>query len=335
MLLLFAILVVLLSIATVAVFSRREEGGTEEAKRRTEGAKKGRWSWLDVDEDHPTARRGKYASEPMNQHRDEWCGACYLVATVQAVQDHMNIRDSSSVRGSGRGGDRKEDCRVYEFDLQEALDTFTRLNGAKMRERSREGIQLSSRGGGSLQSWDGCKGGDPADVLRFLSDGSMKLKLERKSRGLTWASRVGEGSRMDSPHGHGIRGFRMIEPPRLESIRSSLYERGPIVAAVCSSPLWTLSDKGVVTEDGQGERDHVVVLLGWEEIDGDVHWIARNSWADGSGSTSVKKACPDCSEVRMAWRTGEDVGCFSFPASESRNSLGLYDSPSGLYEIHV
>jgi hypothetical protein len=299
------------------------------------------WCWADVSE--AQAREwsrahgrplppGRYSSDAVNQHTVQWCGACYLVATVQAVQDALAVRDAAALPPDER------DRRTYEFDLQHALDTYSALHAPRMTQRESVGVSLAGR----ASPWNACMGGDPAEMLALLQRGEMRLQLLRGAA--RWSARADPSRAALPARGHGVRAFETVTPTP-EALRSAVHA-SPVIAAVRSTPLWGLRDDGV-TACGEGERDHVVVLVGWTTRNGAAYWIARNSWGTGRSEvwtrpsdvrrcTGADASAHHCASDRAEWRSDYALpGHFLVPAERGANCLGLYDEPSGLIAVDV
>lgn len=299
------------------------------------GAPPREFSWIRIDAKSASAWQaahgrkigpGKYSSPSFNQHTSGWCGACFLVATVQVVQDAYSIRD-----GGGIPEDVK-DRRVYEFDIQDALDRFSGIHAATIYAKENVGVTLARP-----TTWNACMGGDPTDVLVALKGGSLALHLLRGSS--RWKARATPNSGVPLPRNYAIRDFAVIEPNQ-EAVLRAVF-RGPIIAAVRSAPLWHIHEG--IAPCGEGERDHVVAIVGWELRGERRYWIVRNSWGkeiwtrpDDVRRCKQNSSQPECQSAKVAWNTdyGEN-GHFIIDASDDANCLGLYDAPSGLLEVIV
>lgn len=296
-----------------------------------------RFTWADVTvadaqwfEQHEERQvpPGNYASAPMNQHVHAWCGACWLVACVQVVQDKLNIREAPLEPA-------QRDHRAFVFDMQAAADDAARLFSAEVQGRERSVGLLVAR----PRQWTACMGGDPAMALEALRAGRLQLAAQRRGH-VAWQSRSDAARAGRVPGDAVVRGVRTVEPT-VEAIQRELLA-GPIVVCTRSDPLWHLDDAGR-TPVGSGERDHVMALIGWDVVEGERCWIARNSW--GNAPRSLVHARPEdvrgcagglCASDRTEWQSrGPAPGFVFIPMDYKQNAMGLYDAPSGCFAVDV
>ena len=284
-------------------------------------------AWFDL-----TYRRqvppGIYASAPINQHLHAWCGVCWLVACVQAVQDKLNIREAPAES-------QLLDHRAFVFDMQAAADDAAHLF-AKGVHRRETGVGMLV---GPVRQWTACMGGDPKMALDALKDGSLRLAAARLGTE-TWQSRS-DATKAGRVEGDNVvRAVRVIRPTP-HDLKHELLE-GPVVVCTRSAPLWSLDELGR-TPSGTGERDHVMVIVGWTRI-GDVEcWVTRNSW--GSSETTTVHSKPSdvrgcagglCKNDKIEWKSsGGLYGYVYIPVDFKENSMGVYDEPSGCFAIDV
>lgn len=298
---------------------------------------KNSFSWADVTAEdtawfekrhHRQVPPGIYASAPINQHLQAWCGVCWLVACVQVTQDKLNIREAPLEPTT-------RDHRAFVFNMQAAADDAAHLFSEEIQGRERSVGVLVAR----PRQWTACMGGEPKMALEALRSGSLRLAAQRLGQE-SWQSRS-DPRRAGSVEGDAVvSGVRTIEPT-VEAIKEELL-RGPIVACTRSDPLWHLDEEGR-TPAGSGERDHVMALIGWKTVGGEPCWIARNSW--GGTPRSAVHAKPDdvrgcagglCTSETTEWVNPSSLPGFVFiPLDRRTNSMGLYDAPSGLFAVDV
>lgn len=294
------------------------------------------WSWLYVQDGSTweavhgsSLPPGVYASPAINQHSNGWCGICFLAAVVGAVADQLCIRDAPAEPDL-------LDHRAYKFDLQLAADNFTKLFSPKVKERESVGIALTSR---QRSSWNACQGGNPEDVLEALTDGSLKLTLERPH---TLFLSTADGSRArEAPKGYSIRGWRILDLT-LTELKRAVW-RSPVVLTIASEPLWSIKNGEPTDCTTSKERNHVVVVVGWTTE----HWIIRNSWGvpgdlvftpphDIRRCTAAAATRPECRSSAVQWHNDfEEGGFLKIPIHFDKNCCGIYSEPSGWYEIFV
>lgn len=341
------LLVVGLLILMVAVWRctrGRRHGNPPLAPPRSSGAQEFgvEFSWTDVttrDSEWFSKTLGRqvppgvYASEPFNQHLHAWCGACWLVACIQVVQDKYNIREAPAEP-------RLTDHRAFVFDMQAAADDAARLFAAEVQSReSSVGVLVGRR----PRSWTACMGGDPKMALSALQSGALALGAARRGADV-WRSRS-DASRAGRVKGDAVvRGVRTIAPnPR--ALKQELLD-GPVVVCTRSEPLWSLDPLGRVPAharpiDGSGERDHVMAIVGWGSVGGEECWVVRNSW--GSSSRSRVHSRPDDVRGCAGGLCATDAGVWSSPGMNpgfvhvpiGGNVMGIYDEPSGCYAVDV
>lgn len=248
-----------------------------------------RLTWRRATEGVPPDR---YASDAVDQHAEAWCGACYLVAAAQMVQDRAHVA-LARARGA-----RVPPPRV---SLQTLMDHF--------RERD------------VGPGWNACHGGFPEHVLQCLADGTCPLVMERGKRERWWgfARVTTRCPRADAP-------FRVSEPRRVMpwDVRAALAD-GPVVLEVSATTLKRLDARGVARDLTPREPDHAVCVVGWETLVNGVEcWIVRNSWGRArvpqsvptDVDTCVARGRNDCAVAWEAWKGDpRDPGFLLLPIS--------------------
>lgn len=329
----------------------------------------GRWDWRRVDEADaraharatggPPPRPGRYASDAVNQHAGAYCGCCFLVATLQCVQDRYNIARAADVAIG-------DDFRVHHFDLQAAVDEYSAAHAADQRRVEAAGVRVAAAAGGAggaAAAWNACMGGDPVEVGRALADDALRLR--RAHPWSQWSSRACETTpRLPAAlREFPVAAVRVLDQDDVASLKRAVL-RGPVVVGVRAAGLWALREGGVPEEchaSGGADRDHVVSVVGWTRRAGAEFWVARNSWGDGDGSlvfsrpADVRQCTPrceatpqtqgggggappsSCASAPVAWhnRAAHAPGMVLLPADPAQNCLGIYDAPSGWVEVHV
>jgi C1A family cysteine protease len=90
------------------------------------------------------------------------------------------------------------------------------------------------------------------------------------------------------PEGQGskvqIGGFVKLTSNNYLEIMNTVATIGPIAVSV-SSIVWIAYDSGIFNGCNQvnPDLDHVVVLVGYGEENGQKYWLVRNSWSAGWG----------------------------------------------------
>lgn len=238
------------------------------------------WNWQQISEAEARgwARRhkrriapGRYASPVLDQHRENWCGCCYLTSSVQMLQDKLNL-----LLGMHRPDEPMHP--VVEIDMQGALDAYDALYAP------------------SSPSWNACRGGDPLRFLRSVKQGLVPLQLVVGGgvwRGYPCALRAGTSNlRLDLEEPRQLR-FAREEYPAV--VQERILRYGPLVLAVNAQAMndaAIASRGGVIDVDVRGGRNHAVCVVGWVSVGPRRCWVVRNSW----GWRRVPERKPDSLE---------------------------------------
>ena len=217
------------------------------------------WSWTMVssqdatDWEKFTSKKiapGVYTSQVFDQHMSNWCGCCYLVAVVQMLQDRLNI-------GYGVIDHAEDMYPIFYFDMQLALDTY---NSHEQKRRP---------------DWNACQGGSPLSVLKSIDESWTELTLI--DEGVVWMG----FPQTKLPKIRDTIKIKEIDTleNRQESIMERIFRYGPVVLGIDSKCLRNPNIKnGIIDSNIYGKRDHALTVVGWKTIDGEKHWILRNSW---------------------------------------------------------
>jgi hypothetical protein len=195
-------------------------------------------SWRNV-RAHPRLPPGSYATDIFDQHALSWCGCCYLVAVVQAVEDRGHIL---------LGGER------HRIDMQTVLD--------HMRED-----ELGP-------TWNACHGGYPEHVVACMASGQCPLRTSVCRRWVGHAMPTHRTPLSDAPYhvmGHD-------ELVCAADVARELVAHGPVVLDVCAQTLKAVDAQGRVTDMEERTLNHAVSVIGWKHVGGVLCWIVRNSW---------------------------------------------------------
>ena len=232
------------------------------------------FSWRDVKASARLAP-GRYAADVIDQHRTNWCGACYVVCAVQMVEDRAAVLESRAHRRS-------------RWSRHICIQTV--MNH----------VQEPSLG----NEWNPCLGGFPLSVLS---------QMESRSCPLVWGvdpmrKWKGYAQRLDvcafDEKRVAVASPRRIDP---SEVQTAIFERGPVVLEVSAEALLSADESGRAVDLTPREPNHAVCVVGWTA---DQSWIIRNSWGKQNAPANVPPddTCVDydrneCSVNRKTWNS--------------------------------
>ena len=124
-------------------------------------------------------------------------------------------------------------------------------------------------------------------------------------------------------------------------IKRAIYEHGPAATAVCVDPEFQSYGGGVFQGPGCSLVNHAVVLVGWDDEQGDSGvWHLRNSWGPQWGEDGYMRIPYGMSNVGFGanYVTHNPSSCYSLAAGVSPDGSGvinldpLPNCQEGLYE---
>ena len=209
---------------------------------------------------------GRYASDAIDQHATSWCGACYMVAAAQAVQDRAHIALGKRVHPR---------CpRAPRLSLQALLDHFEEWEAEP--------------------GWNACHGGFPLHVLQCLEARTCPLVMsteERPGLYVGFPRLLGWCHAADPAAKFQVVDARRVPPDR---VRETLLAEGPVVLEINAGTLKSADARGIVADVQPREANHAVCVVGWERRGGEDCWIVRNSWGKERGPEDVPADADDC-----------------------------------------
>lgn len=228
---------------------------------------------------------GSFTSTIFNQHMSRWCGCCYLIATLQCIQDKMNILLSTL----------QPDEIAHPFiklNVQIALDAYNDLRQANHPD------------------WNACLGGDPKILIEAIQNEKVPLILAG-AEGFAWYGHP--RSVTDLPKTQVfLKHEEIVLENVVESIQQAIFEFGPLVLGInanCMSDSKISERRGVIDTTVSGPRNHAVSVIGWKQINGNPHWICRNSWGKTNAPmqkpqdmTCVSTNRNACSVDKIVWK---------------------------------
>lgn len=201
--------------------------------------------------ERPERSKPRRTAPALDQHAHNWCGACYIVAVVQMIEDRWRVAAPSQARA---------------LSVQRTLEDFDARQWARESPR-----------------WNACHGGEPRDVVECLRDGRCALRiaaggepdfLGRVRRFLRSEAEGGPGATEAAPPIE-LGPFRVIDAA---GASDEIAKRGTVGLLIAASVIASTGPDGKVPRSRPDwpPADHVVCVIGWEAG----HWLVRNSWGD-------------------------------------------------------
>eukprot|EP00188_Purpureofilum_apyrenoidigerum_P001313 Plantae.Rhodophyta-Purpureofilum_apyrenoidigerum.ctg17074.p1 GENE.Plantae.Rhodophyta-Purpureofilum_apyrenoidigerum.ctg17074~~Plantae.Rhodophyta-Purpureofilum_apyrenoidigerum.ctg17074.p1 ORF type:complete len:408 (+),score=61.92 Plantae.Rhodophyta-Purpureofilum_apyrenoidigerum.ctg17074:97-1320(+) len=241
-----------------------------------------------------------YLTSSWNQHIPTYCGACYLHASLTACQDRIKI----AKRASG------PDVMLSRQALLNCI-----------------GSSVGVKHGGES---DGCNGGTPLDVYRYMHD--IGLPDETCNHYTAQESRTCNAKAicmncmpyaepiMENFNCWAVKDFVKYTvtefgkvSQREAAIMSEIVAGGPVACSIATDDNFDYNYTGGVwrTNSTNEETNHVIELTGWGETsEGVKFWQARNSWGSYWGDlgffklergVNLLQVESDCWFVRVDW----------------------------------
>jgi len=264
------------------------------------------FSWRALDRATAATARlpaGRYALDVVNQHKDGWCGACYLVAAAQCVDDRGYIASCrrAAAQRSGR-------CSRQRLSLQAVMDHFQQY------WRLKDDDPL----------WNSCHGGWSSEVFQCFVDKQCPLVWERGSSSLFewWGFARGTTRCAVSTVSYEVVSHGPVSP---REVPHRLATEGPLVLEIAAEVCLSADERGVCRDLTPRGANHAVCVVGWEEVQGvGTCWVCRNSWGKSRVPDNLPKnyrSCVgvgfnECDEPTQPWKgMPSDPGFFLLPFS--------------------
>jgi C1A family cysteine protease len=109
-------------------------------------------------------------------------------------------------------------------------------------------------------------------------------------------------------HPYLLTGWAYVQPgesvPSAALIKQAIYDHGPVGASVCVGSAFQGYQGGIFATDESGNcqtSNHAVLLVGWNDNNGDGYWILKNSWGSWWGESGF---------MRIRWGTSR-IGIYA------------------------
>ena len=187
------------------------------------------------------------------------CGACWAFATVGALECNIKIHDSVDVDLSEQ---HLINCNVDGWSCGGGFFAFAYYR--------------------SFPDQCGVAGAVPEEYLPFVQhDGACNCPY---------------------PHRYGIEDYAYLPSdagmPTVETIKQAIVEYGPVAVGVYVNDEFDAYTGGIFNACGSGMRNHGVVLVGWDDNQGENGvWFLRNSWGPGWGEDGYMRIEYNCSSI--------------------------------------
>jgi len=203
---------------------------------------------------------GNYASVPINQHKTKWCGCCYMVATLQMIQDRLHV-------SLGKKNTNTRMSPWVVIDLQSMLNHYQKHKGPYTR------------------GWNSCKGGIPLSLLNAIENKNVPLMFDlRKTKWMGHPEIIASTDISNTKI--SIENSRRITPTSL--VEEEILKNGPVLLSISGALLKKNDEHGFITSNEILKINHAVTVIGWVHKNNKKYWIIRNSW----GKEHVPKNVP-------------------------------------------
>jgi len=93
------------------------------------------------------------------------------------------------------------------------------------------------------------------------------------------------------PHQHQEKlvSYAPLGSAAVTDIKNAILVHGPVWTAVCADSSFSYYRSGVFGGSGCTSINHGIVLVGWDDGDGQGYWIVRNSWGAGWGEAGYMR----------------------------------------------
>ena len=267
---LFVIVICLLIVFFASQRHKLNKNTFTSAKQVTNIILPDKWTWQFVSESDATFYKsvlgheiaiGCYTSNVFDQHVIKYCGCCYLISTLQILQDRLHVQ-------LGKLNTASTMYPCFEFDMQIALDSFNSSESPKHEE-----------------DWNACFGGLPLEVMNQIHNGNVKLILNAEQ---VWFGFPCNFEQQDNDLRLKLHNIDVIENTP-ESVMNEILRNGPVVLGIGHLCILQANEDGMIDTSVVERKNHAVSVIGWKTLNGKKCWIVRNSW----GKKNVPTAKPE------------------------------------------
>ena len=193
---------------------------------------------------------GCYTSIPIDQHKSSWCGCCYMVATMQMIQDRAHVKIG-----------KLNNTRMIPWiilDLQSMLDHYNLYKAPY------------------TVGWNACKGGLPLHLLDAIETKKCPLIFSKHNE---WVGHPKEIQSIKTTNIKiSVRNSKRIIPT--SAVEKTILDNGPVVLSISGELLKNIDKDGFVDTTTVMKANHAVSVVGWLYKNDKKYWIARNSWGE-------------------------------------------------------
>lgn len=204
------------------------------------------------------------------------------------VPDSYDWRDHDGIVGAVKNQEQCGSC--WAFSAVGALESqIAKVTGTPVVLSEQEMVDCVKNvmaPDNSSSCCDGCMGGEMYSVYQYLIENNSEDDTEKQ---YPYKAVDQDCQAVTSKVKTKLKSFVSLPIGDEDSIKSALYNHGPISVGVNANEDWQLYSKGIYNpsenacDSSTTSMDHGVILVGYGSEDGLDYWIVRNSWGDDWG----------------------------------------------------